>query len=148
MQKKLSVVKSKGFKDAYIVAFQDGEIIPINSAIRQETVQVPMEVTEEKKEGKATGDQNLGIIYVIQGEVSLENEQLIDEIREVLDEGLDLFVKKNTNTLKYIINSFKTYDDALKIKTQLESIVKKDVEVHAYFAENQIPIEQARKITK
>lgn len=146
-EKKLPVVKSKGFKDAYIVAFQNGKIIPINSAIKQESDEMPVKVTENKEE-KDVDDQNLGIIYVVQGEVSLENEQLINEIRQALDEGLDLFVKKNTNTLKYIINSFKTYDDASKIKNLLESIVKKDVEIHAYFAENQIPIEQARKITK
>ena len=34
------------------------------------------------------------------------------------------------------------------IKVNLEDKVKKEIEIHAYFAENQIPLEQARKITK
>ncbi len=48
----------------------------------------------------------------------------------------------------FTIKSFSSYDNAFSLKGKLETIVKKEIEIHAYFAENQIPLEQARKITK
>ena len=47
-----------------------------------------------------------------------------------------------------MVKSFASYDETLPFKTKLEKILTKEVEVHAFFAENQIPLEQARKITK
>ena len=72
----------------------------------------------------------------------------VDTIRKSLNENLDLFIKKNSSTIKFIINSFTKYNDAFLIKSKLEGILQKEFEIHAYFAENQIPLDQARKITK
>ena len=147
-EKKLQIVKSKGFRDSYIVAFQNGKIIPINSAVKKESKKVPERVVAKVKEEKQIVKEDLGVIYVIQGELRLKENQKIEEIRQLLNENLDLFVKKNENSIKFIVNSFNTFEDAFKIKSEIEAITQKDVEVHAYFAENQIPIDQARKITK
>jgi len=47
-----------------------------------------------------------------------------------------------------LIKSFSSYEDASVRKEKLELIVKREIEIHAFFAENQIPLEQARKITE
>ena len=147
-EKKLPTVKSKGFKDAYIVAFNDGKIIPINTAVKLESKEKPVINVQKKDVENKTEKENLEIIYVIQGELALENKLMIDSIKNILSEDLDLFVKKNANDIRFIVNSFKTFDDAFKLKSKIEGIIQRDVEVHAYFAESQIPIDQARKITE
>lgn len=145
---KLAVVKSRGFKDAYIVAFNNGKIIPINSAIQMELKNPKTNVVKAEVKEKEIEIDKLGIIYVIQGEISINDSAKIEAIRKSLNENLDLFVKKNSSTIQLVINSFNKYNDAYKIKSQLEAIVQRELEVHAYFAENQIPLDQARKITK
>jgi hypothetical protein len=147
-EEKLPTVKSKGFKDAYIVAFNNGKIIPINTAVKLESKEKPAINAQKKDVDNRTEKEDLEIIYVIQGELALENKLMIDSIKNILSEDLDLFVKKNTNDIRFIINSFKTFDNAFKLKSKIEGIIQKEVEVHAYFAESQIPIDQARKITE
>ena len=147
-EKKLSTVKLKGFKDAYIIAFNNGKIIPINSAVKleSENINIP-QVEESKPVGKLTPD-NLSIIYVIKGSVSNESLQLIDSIKVILSAEHDIFIEDNKPIYYFIIKSFATFDDALSVKKKVELILKKEIEIHAYFAENQIPLKQAIKITK
>ncbi len=146
-EKKISLVKSKGFKDAYVVAFNNRIIIPVSSAQEMESKENKPVIESHNKEKEIDTD-NLGIIYVIQGEISLGDSAKVDTIRKSLNENLDLFIKKNSSTIKFIINSFTKYNDAFLIKSKLEGILQKEFEIHAYFAENQIPLDQARKITK
>ena len=147
-EKKLSTVKLKGFKDAYIVAFNSGKIIPINLAVKLESENPNISQEEVGNPIKKTTPGNLSIIYVIKGSVSNESLQLIDNIKEILSAEQDVFVEDNKTIYYFIIKSFATFDDAFSVKKKVELILKKEIEIHAYFAENQIPLDQARKITK
>lgn len=149
-KKNLPLVKSKSFKDAYIVAFNNGNIIPVKNAVKLESGKDKfpnVELTEGLEEDSQTAD-DLSIIYVLKGWVSLKNSLFIDKIKIELPESVELFLEDKDDVIIFIIKSFSTYENAFSLKGKLEAIVKKEIEIHAYFAENQIPLEQARKITK
>ena len=63
-EKKISLVKSKGFKDAYVVAFNNRIIIPVSSAQEMESKENKPVIESHNKEKEIDTD-NLGIIYVI-----------------------------------------------------------------------------------
>ena len=147
-EKNLNTVRSKGFSDAYIVAFNSGKIIPVKTAVNMESKVIDKSSFIEKKKETEISKKDLGIIYAIQGELPINDSNKIEGIRSLLDEDLDLFIEKNSSVVNFIINSFDTFEIAFKLKSQIEAIVQKEVEIHAYFAENQIPLDQARKITE
>jgi len=149
-QKNLPIVKSKGFKDAYIVAFNNGNILPVKNAVKLESGKDKLpnvELTEGVEDDSQTAN-DLSIIYVLKGRVSLKDSLFIDKIKIELPESVELFLENKDDAIIFIIKSFSTYENAFSLKGKLEAIVKKEIEIHAYFAENQIPLEQARKITK
>ena len=91
---------------------------------------------------------DLSIIYVLNGQISLKDSLSIDKVKIELPEKAELYLENKVDIMIFTIKSFSSYDNAFSLKGKLETIVKKEIEIHAYFAENQIPLEQARKITK
>ena len=149
-EKSLLKVKNKGFKDAYVVAFYNGKIIPVKNAVKLEskTDEMFKELPEMNQEKDMNTDIELSIIYVLKGRISLSDSLFIGEIKTVLPDNISLYLENNNDVLILLIKSFSTYNEAADIKSKLEAIVNKEIEIHAYFAENQIPLEQAKKITK
>jgi len=147
-EEKLQLVKSKGFQDAYIVAFYNGQLIPISKSIGLEKEQSVQKSIVDKKVEKEVAGENLEIVFVLKGDIVTKDSIIVKKIEENLKEGYDLFLEEKEEQLNFTIKSFKSYDSLLPVKNNLEAILKKEIEVHAYFAENQIPLEQARKITK
>lgn len=147
-EKALSIVKSKGFKDSYIVAFSDGKIIPINLAIKLESKSLDMHKVVVENSDDTIAAKNLSIIYVIKGFVTKENINLIDSIKVKLSTEQDIYIEDRESIIYFVIKSFGAFEDVFSAKKEIELVIKKEVEIHAYFAENQIPLEQAKKITK
>ncbi len=149
-EKNLPLVKNKGFKDAYIVAFNNGNILPVKNAVKLESKKdkLPNVELKEGLEPDLQTADDLSIIYILKGLVSLKDSLSIDKIKIELAESVELFLEEKDDAIIFIIKSFSTYENAFSLKGKLEAIVKKEVEIHAYFAESQIPLEQARKITK
>ncbi len=147
-EKNLSIVKNKGFRDAYIVAFQNGKIIPVKNAVKLESKEIIMPATDldEKKEESLSNE--LDIIFVIKGEVAINDSLIVDKIKTELPEEKELYVDESENSNQLIIKSFSNYDKAESIMKSITELGVKETEIHAYFAENQIPLSQARKITK
>jgi hypothetical protein len=85
---------------------------------------------------------------VLKGQVDVNDTVTIEEVKAELLEGEDLYIEKKDNSQIILIKSYLSYDDASIRKRKLEAIMKKEIEIHAYFAENQIPLEQAIKITE
>lgn len=149
-EKSLPQVKNKGFKDAYIVAFNNNNSIPVKNAVQLESKKI--EAVKEKAEVKEVNEtetkNNLSIIYVIKGQFNAIDSLVSVNIKAELPEEKDLYVERKNGISVFIVKSFATYDEAIAIKNKLAALVKNEIEIHAYFAENQIPLEQARKITK
>jgi hypothetical protein len=149
-EKRLGLVKSKGFKDAYIVAFNNGKIIPINSAVKieskQENAKGIVDEVESKTVKKESAD--LSIIYVLKGTIKGNNKELMSELKSNLKDNLEMYIDDAKIDDNIIIKPFKTFDEANVIKNKFENIIGLEFEIHAYFAENQIPLDQARKITQ
>ena len=149
-QKNLPLVKSKSFKDAYIVAFNNGNIIPVKNAVKLESKKdkfPKVELTEGLENDSQTADA-LSIIYVLKGQISLKDSLFVDRVKNEMPEKTELYLENKVDIIIFTIKSFSTYENAFSLKGKLEAIVKKEIEIHAYFAENQIPLEQAIKITK
>ncbi|MCD4834856.1 MAG: hypothetical protein K8R31_13740 [Bacteroidales bacterium] len=149
-QKNLPLVKSKSFKDAYIVAFNNGNIIPVKNAVKLESGKdkLPNVELTEGLEGNSQTADDLSIIYILKGQISLKDSLFVDRVKNEIPEKAELYLENKVDIMIFTIKSFSSYDEAYAIKSKLELIVKKEIEIHAYFAENQIPLEQARKITK
>ena len=156
VEKGLLIVRSNGFKDAYIVAFNNGEITPVKNAVKLESKSselygVKIDIQKEHQQE----ENELSIIYILKGQISVSDSLLVDNIKTELAEGEDLYIENlsddrqdNNDVLMILITSYLSYEDAFIRKRKLETIVKNEIEIHAYFAENQIPLEQARKITE
>jgi len=148
-EKSVSIVKSKGFKDAYIVAFNNGKIIPINSAIKLESNHTMIEQLqkEDLKNSTKTDVKELSIIYVIKASLNQGDIELINNLKADLVEQ-EIYFDESKSSDNLIIKFFTSYEKANTIKSKIEKILQVEVEIHAYFAENQIPLNQARKITQ
>lgn len=153
----LLIVRSNGFKDAYIVAFSNGIIIPVKNAVKleSESIELAERIKKDAQKEPRLEEDELAIIYVLKGQISVSDTLLIDTIRAELAEGEDLYIENPSDSrqdenevLLILIKSFSSYENASVRKRKLEIIVKSEIEIHAFFAENQIPLEQARKITE
>lgn len=149
-EKALPTVRSKGFKDAYIVAFDNGEIISVKKAVTLESMEDRKQITipEENESQKVDKPEDLSIIYVLKGNMEMSDSIHVEKIKSELTDDLEFYIESKEKSISFIIKSFSSYDEALPVKYKLEAILQNDVEIHAYFAESQIPLEQARKITK
>jgi hypothetical protein len=149
-EKALPTVRSKGFKDAYIVAFDNGEIISVKKAVTLESREDRVQITipEENESQKVDKPEDLTIIYVLKGNMEKSDSVIVEKMNSELIDNLELYLESKEKSISFIIKSFSSYDNALAVKYKLEAILQKEVEIHAYFAESQIPLEQARKITK
>ncbi|MFP4024513.1 MAG: hypothetical protein ACLFVR_08295 [Thiohalospira sp.] len=151
-EKNLPKVKSKGFSDAFIVAFQDGKIIPVNQAVKLESKEpftnYSTQSSSKEKDEKNEGAENLSIIYTINFVLMIEDSTLLNKIKDIVPETKDLYTENQNSQQIITIKSFNNFDEAFALKDKIESIVNKEVEVHAYFAEHQIPLDQAIKMTQ
>ncbi len=148
-EKNMGLIKSKGFRDSYIVAFNDGEIIPVKNAVKIESDrEIPIPDENLGKEVSDSVKDQPKIIFVLKGQINLQDSTMIDSIRYSLTENLEFYIEDKNEISKFLIRSFTSYDEAIFIKNKLDPMLPVKVEIHAYFDENQIPLEQARKITQ
>jgi len=151
-EKNLPQVKSKGFSDAYIVAFHNGKIIPINQAVKLEAKSPEINYSNpgevQAKADKTERADNLSIIYTVNLILTDADSILVDKIKALLPDTKDLYLEKQNKRQKVTIKSFTNFEEVFALKNKIESIVNKEVEVYAYFAEHQIPLDQAVKMTQ
>lgn len=89
-------------------------------------------------------ESDLGIIYVLKSQISLSDSLIIKDLKL----KMKIYIEQENDIVNILVKSFSSYEDASSRKKKLEAVLKKGVESHAYFAENQIPLEQAGKITE
>ncbi len=116
--KSLSIVKSKGFKDAFIVSWLDGKPIPVTRAQTMEDKQVkvnyPITISQDSTSLTST-------IYIIQiGKYSGKLPDEISQTIKALAPGKDI-IRKPDNQGRYIysISSYSNIDEANRVKDNL-----------------------------
>ncbi|HAF29632.1 MAG TPA: hypothetical protein DCG75_11345 [Bacteroidales bacterium] len=149
-EKNLPIVKSKGFKDAFVVAFNSNKPIAIKEAVQLESVKnnPTQKVVNKNSIDHSKKENDLSIIYVLKGQINANDSMIVINSKANLPENTDLYFQKKNEESFFIIKPFLSYDEASIARTKLKDLIKSEIEIHAYFAENQIPLEQARKITK
>ena len=151
-EKNLPRVKSTGFSDAFIVAFNDGKLIPVNQAVKLESdaPEKKKRVSDNANEKVHTKDSavDLDIIYTVNLTMMADDSTMIEQIKMLVPENKELYIEEQNENQKITIKSFHNFDEAFALKEKIQAIVNKEVEVYAFFAEHQIPLEQAVKITQ
>ena len=71
---------------------------------------------------------------------------LLDKMKPHIPENAKTNRMVKGNILFISIDWFTSFDEAYKIKKNLEPIVNKEFEIHAFFDEIKIPLDQARKM--
>lgn len=148
----LATVKTKGFKDAYIVAFNSGKIIPINSAVKLESKhnkklqenKGEVTIDNDKKQKK---QEELTIVYVLKANVNNNELEKINKYKSNI-EGKDFYYNESGSADNLLIKSFYKFEEIDAVRKDIEYKTGIKFEIHAFFAENQIPLDQAIKITK
>ncbi len=149
-EKNLPLVKNKGFKDAFVIAFNNNKPISIKEAFQLESKKnnsIQEEVNKTSTDNSKK-ENDLSIIYVLKGQINANDSMLVINSKDSLPDNIELYIRKSEGASFFIVKSFATYDEAVAVRTKLKGLVKNEIEIHAYFAENQIPLEQAIKITK
>jgi hypothetical protein len=117
-EKTLTVVRSKGFKDGFIVAWLDGKTIPVSRAQSMEGKSSPLNL---KNTVAADSSTLKGKIYQVQ--IGKYNSKIPDGILQTVKAmaaGKDIFRKTNEQGLVvYSIGNYNTIDDANRIKDNL-----------------------------
>ncbi|MEE4198725.1 MAG: hypothetical protein V2I54_13890 [Bacteroidales bacterium] len=151
-EKSLPRVKANGFADAFVVAFRDGKVIPVNQAVELEAKlnrdfsEVAESFNHPQEQKKIPDKQS--IIYTLSFRLIPEDSLKINEIKNLLPDSKDIYLEDMESGQKVIIKSFLDYKQAFAFKDQIEAIVNKEVEVIAFFAEHQIPLDQAVKLSQ
>ena len=149
-EKILPKIKAKGYKDSYIVAFNNGKVIPLNDAVKLE-----MKLPIDSESNKITNSSNtqinpdeLSVQYALKFELNNQDTVLLDKIKIHIADKAKINKELKGNVLFISIDWFIRFEEAYAIKKKLEPIVNKEVEIHAFFGEIKIPVDQARKMTQ
>ncbi|MDX9695061.1 MAG: hypothetical protein RBT49_04650, partial [Bacteroidales bacterium] len=139
-EKVLPKIKNKGFKDAYIVAFNSGKLIPVNDAIKLGSRKPTESSTNKVQPVIQDESQELSIQYALKFEINSQDSVLLDKMKPHIPENAKTNQVVKGNIIFISIDWFTSFDEAYKIKKNLEPIVNKEVEIHAFFDEIKIPL--------
>jgi len=120
-EKALPIVRSKGFKDAFVVAWLNGKSLPITRAQTMEDKQV--DAPKRLASSKESADSTLvkGRIYIVQ--IGKYTNKLPDDIYQTvkaMSSGKDIVRKPNEQgQMVYSIGNYPTIEEATRIKDNL-----------------------------
>lgn len=119
--KSLSVVRSKGFKDAFIVAWLDGKSLPVSRAQSMEGKSNGADANTTKGNSTADSTSTKGLIYLVQiGKYQNKIPDGVLQTVKALASGKDIFRKTNDQGLVvYSIGNYSTIEEANRIKDNL-----------------------------
>ena len=149
-EEKIGDVKKLGFKDAYIVAFFKGEIIPVKEAVKLEFKESDLLVSSTNKiENRTYVDEfDLSISYIVKVEIDKKDTVFLSKLDKLISEKERVIIEEKENSNVISIESFSKFEEADKLKKKTEVITNNNIEIQAFFAKIKMPLEQAKKITK
>ena len=118
-EKSLPIVRSKGYKDAFIVAWLNGKPIPLTRAQSMEDKQEPRQTTKSKVESDSTSIKEK--IYIIQ--IGKYTSKLPDDVYQTIRamaSGKDIVRKSNEQgQMVYSLGNYSTLEEATRVKDNL-----------------------------
>lgn len=119
-EKALPVVRSKGFKDAFINAWLNGKTIPITRAKTIEDKQ-PSDDTQSKKNNSSDTTSSVNKIYQIQiGKYDGRLPNDVSQTIKALATGKDIIRKpEEQGKIIYLIGSYSSIEEANRVKDNL-----------------------------
>jgi tetratricopeptide (TPR) repeat protein len=120
-EKALAVVRLKGFKDAFIVAWLDGKSIPVSRAQTMEGKQGNKNTGIPKSKAVTDTTSVKGRLYIVQiGEYPSKIPDSVFQTVKAMASGKDIFRKSNEQgQMTYSIGNYSTVEDANRIKDNL-----------------------------
>lgn len=146
----VSTVKTKGFKDAFIVAFMDGKPVSSDRAvlIEKEWGNKPL-VLSAKNTADSKADTitpTLTFRVEIARSVKPLKEDVVEGMRKIAgNKGLDIITLEDGKT-DYLVGNFITFDTASEYADLLKRNGYRDAQVVAWLGKKEIPIDLARQL--
>jgi hypothetical protein len=144
--KALSTVKTKGFKDSFIVALSENKSVSADRAAVMEKEWGTKPLLSIEKSVSDTIPPTLTFRVEVMRSVKPLKEDVLAEIRKVAgDRGLDV-VTLEDGKIDYLIGKFITFDTASEYSDLLKRNGYHDAQVVAWLGKKEIPIETARQL--
>jgi hypothetical protein len=148
--KALSVVKAKGFKDAFIVALLSNKSVsPDRSALLEKEWGNKPFISDDRGQTSARSDTitpTLTFRVEVTRTLKPLKEDILEEIRKMAgSRGLDV-VNLEDGKIDYLIGKFITFETASEYSDLLKRNGYRDAQVVAWLGTKEIPIETARRL--
>jgi hypothetical protein len=144
--KALAIVKTKGFKDSFIVALVDNKSISTDRATVMEKEWGRKPLFSIGKSVSDTIPPTLTFRVEVMRSVKPVKQDVLAEIRKAAGErGLDVVTLEDGKT-DYLIGKFITFDTASEYSDLLKRNGYRDAQVVAWLGKKEIPIETARQL--
>ncbi len=147
--KALSITRSKGFKDAFVVALVDNKKVSTDRAtqLEKEWSAKPFASIESVSEVRAdTITPTLLFRVEVMRTSSPVTEDVVDPIKRLAGErGLDV-IQRIDGKISYLIGKFITFATAAEYADLLKRNGYKESQVVAWLGKKEIPVESAKKL--
>jgi hypothetical protein len=147
--KALSITRSKGFKDAFVVALVDNKKVSSDRAaqLEKEWGSKPFASMESVSEVRAdTITQTLIFRVEVMRTTSPVTEDVVDPIKRLAGErGLDVFQRLD-GKISYLIGKFITFDTAAEYADLLKRNGYQESQVVSWLGKKELPVESAKKL--
>jgi hypothetical protein len=148
--KALSITRSKGFKDAFVVALVDNKKVSTDRAVQLEKEWgakpfVSIESVSDAVKADTT-TQTLIFRVEVMRTTSPLTEDVVDPIKRLSGErGLDV-IQRLDGKISYLIGKFITFETAAEYADLLKRNGYKESQVVSWLGKKEIPIESAKKL--
>ncbi|HKK43827.1 MAG TPA: tetratricopeptide repeat protein [Bacteroidales bacterium] len=146
----LTKVRSKGFRDAFIVAFSGSKRVSGDraKALEQEWGNKPFIDLVPRQQQAKTDTLPPSLSFRV--EVARSDKPLKDNVTQALikisaSKGLDV-LKLNDGTIVYLIGNFITFESASEYSDLLKRNGYQDAKVTAWLGKKEIPVDTARQL--
>jgi hypothetical protein len=148
--KALTVVKSKGFKDAFVIGFSGNKIISAERAavLEKEWGKKPLMTNMDAASEAIRDTLPPTLTYRVEVTRSLKplKEEQVAEIKKVAgNRGMDIQTADD-GKLIYLIGKFITFESALEYTDLINRNGYRDAKVVAWLGKKEIPIETAKQL--
>lgn len=144
--KALATVKTKGFKDSFVVALAENKSVSPDRAAIMEKEWGNKALFSIEKSVSDTIPPTLTFRVEVMRSVKPLKEDVLSEIRKIAaDKGLDIVTLEDGKT-DYLIGKFITFDTASEYSDLLKRNGYRDAQVVAWLGKKEIPIETARQL--
>ncbi len=147
--KALAITRSKGFRDAFVVALADNKKVSSDRAaqLEKEWGSKPFVQIEAMADAKAdTTTRTLTFRVEVMRTSSPLTEDVVETIRKLAgNRGMDV-IQRTDGKISYLIGKFITFDSAAEYADLLKRNGYQESQVVSWLGRKEIPIESAKKL--